>query len=467
MSSDHDPSGDRTSLPPAVPASGAACPARSAAASLLVPVLLLGGCGEVPSAPPVPSTPPSALGLSPPPALASARAVDRTRLRPIVTLDDGRRVDMDRLGAELWSGTIVLVPGRTYTLFVVWIETIGERELRLAAFERTVTVEDPSEQIVIEESDYRFDFDLDTDGATNLAEREAGTDPFRPPSDAGEPPAPIDDPSIPSDVAADDPGGDGGDGGGGGDDGDDDPDPRFPTAAEITAEVLVPRIAREDAPTIDGRGVALAADGGYAGEWAAATRLDASGDPLVIDNLMVDGGTDETDGEVRRRWAAAHDGEYLYVLVTVDDDERFRDSDELWHDDSLELYLDGNGSASAIHDDDDVQRSLPMVAPGEPDVGVGEGIVPGFFLSQAPVEIDFRTGPGLGPDGRDVYELRVGLASANIEPGRPFGLELQVNDDDGGGTREGKWGWAHPPRGNEDVDLTFFDPSYMGTALLE
>ena len=424
-------------------------PARLAGASLLVPALLLGGCAE-----PDASAAPTVLGLAPPPALASARAVDRERLRPIVTLDDGRRVDMARLGTGLWSGTIDVVPGRTYTLAVVWIETIDGRELRLAAFERTLNVETAGVQVAIEAGDYRFDFDLDTDGVANLTEREVGSDPFSPPSDAGEPPAPIDDPSIPS--------GDGGEG---------EADRPFPTAAEITAEVVVPRIAREDAPVIDGRGAATGA-GGTGDEWGAATRLDAAGDPLAIDNLMVDGGTDETeddatDGPARRRWAAVHDGEYLYVLVTVDDGARVRDSDALWNDDSLEVYIDGNGSASAIRDDDDVQRSLPMVAPGDPDTGVDAGIVPGFFLSQAPVEIDFRTGPGSGPGGRDVYELRIGLESANIEPGRPFGFELQVNDDDDGGAREGKWGWAHPARGTEDVDLTFFDPSYMGTAILE
>ena len=51
--------------------------------------------------------------------------------------------------------------------------------------------------------------------------------------------------------------------------------------------------------------------------------------------------------------------------------------------------------------------------------------------------------------------------------GRPFGFELQVNDDDDGGPREGKWGWAHPARVSEDVDRTFVNPSIMGVAVLD
>ena len=417
--------------------------ARSrAAASLLGPALLLGGC-DAPGAP-------AAFGVSPPPPLAGARAVDRSRLRPIVTLDDGRSVGMRRLDDGSWSGTIDVLPGRVHTLRVVWIETIGDRELRLAAAERTLTVDAAGARVEIAAGDYDFEFDLDGDGVSNLAERENGTDPFRAPPGEDGPSAPIADPAVPSGF------------------GEGDEDAEFPPASEIAAEVIVRRIAREDAPVVDGLGVVLDAGGRYGGEWAGATQLDASGDPLVIENLMVDAGTDETDGAPRRRWAVAHDGEYLYVLVVVDDGgRRFRDSEALWNDDSLEVYVDGNGSGSPIHDDDDVQRTLPLIAPD--GGGVDEGIVPGFFLSQAPVEIDFATGPGLGPGGpgRDVYELRIELDSANVVPGRPFGFELQVNDDDDGGSREGKWGWAHPPRTTEDVDLTFFDPSYMGTAVAE
>ena len=323
--------------------------------------LIVAGCDGA-----SPNTSPSALGLTPPAALTTTRAVDRSQLRPRVTLEDGRRVDMTALDGGRWSGTIDLAPGERYTLSVVWVETVGERELELAAFTESFTVGADGTVIEVDASEYDLTLDVDGDGVPNLAEREAGDDPFTAPPGAGptepEPPAPE------------------------------------PPPERDTAQVIVPRIARDDAPRIDGLGVARDADGAYLGEWAAATRFDADGNPLAIDRFMVDGGTDEADGTVRRRWAAMHDGEYLYVLVVVDDQGlRFRDSSAVWNDDSLELFIDGDNSKNPVHDEDDVQRLLPLVAPGTDRTGVDEGIVPGFFLSQAPVEIDFATGPGLGP----------------------------------------------------------------------
>ena len=248
-------------------------------------------------------------------------------------------------------------------------------------------------------------------------------------------------------------------------------------AADV--DVVIPRIAPGDAPAIDGRNVVIGAGGLWAGEWADATAFDAGGGRLFVDRLMIDNGTDEVDGQAFRAWGAVHDGEYLYVVVTVDDDgRRVLDADrpdEIWRDDSLEVYVDGdNSKRTSYGDGNDSSRILPLLAPGTTRTGTSEGIVSAFLSVDAPIRIDFATGPGIGPDGlrrprfeQDVYELRIDLASAGIVPGRPFGFELQVNDDDDGGDREAKWGWAHPSRGDEDVDFTYLDPSFMGTAILE
>ena len=431
---------------------------------------------------------PSALALAPPAALLSTRAVDRTQLRPRVSIEDGRQLDMTELDTGRWSGTIDLAPGGRYTLRVTWIETIGGRQLELASFTRDFTVGDDGSLIEVDASEYDLTLDRDGDGISNLAERENGSDPFVAAPDGGDGGDGEDDEDDEDDGNGGNGGngngnngngngGNGNNGNGNGGDEDEQPDDRAPDPASErdTARVIVPRIAREDAPRIDGLGVARDANGAYLGEWAAATRFDADGNPLAIDRFMVDGGTDETDGTIRRRWAAMHDGEYLYVLVVVDDEGlRFRDSMALFNDDSLELFIDGNNSKSRIPDRDDIQRTMPLVAPGTNRSGVDEGIVSGPFLSRAPVEIDFATGPGLGPPGQgssdaaqDVYELRIELDSANIVPERPFGFELQVNDDDDGGRREGKWGWAHPARVSEDIDRTFINPSIMGVAVLD
>jgi len=239
---------------------------------------------------------------------------------------------------------------------------------------------------------------------------------------------------------------------------------------------VIPRVAPEDAPRINGRGVTVDENGLWAGEWSAAIAFGTDGERLFIDRLMIDQGTDEVDGQAFRAWGAVHDGEYLYVVVTVEDDgARFRDSEAVWQDDSLEVYVDGDNSKSESYGDgNDSARLLPLTAPNRPRRGVSDGLVSGFNSIDAPIQIDFATGPGVGPDGlrrprfeQDVYELRIELASASIVPGRPFGFELQVNDDDDGDERDAKWGWRHPSRDRLDVDLTYLIPSYMGTAILE
>ena len=221
------------------------------------------------------------------------------------------------------------------------------------------------------------------------------------------------------------------------------------------------------------------ANGLFTGEWAAAAYLGTSGTPLRISNLMIDNGTDEPDEDdvaEYRKWAAMHDGRYRYIVVTVEDGgARFRDSDTfVWQDDSLEIYIDGNNSKLTSYDGvDDFQFTFPVRGTGGSKQAVSSGETLGQF-NPPTADIDFATGPGVGPRGlrrpnfeQDVYEIRIELDSVGIAVNQPFGLELQINDDDDGELRDGKWGWHHPPRVDVDVDETFLNPSIMGTARLD
>ncbi len=160
----------------------------------------------------------------------------------------------------------------------------------------------------------------------------------------------------------------------------------------------------------------------------------------------------------------------------VDDNgDRNRDSGALiYHDDSLELFLDGDNSKATSYDENDFHRILPVQLAGKDKQSATSGDVAGANSSEATLGLRFATGPGIGPDGlrrakheQDVYELRINIASAGIDLDAPFGFELQINDDDGGGLRDSKWGWKHPSRTNSNVDETFRNPSLMGTLILE
>lgn len=445
----------------------------------------------------------SGMTVAPPSALLNARNVDRDALSPFVFLNDGSIIPMTKGEDELWSGQVLVAPDTTYRLTIEWREDLQGRLLPLATHSRDVFVGVDGEVVQdIAATQYSTNIDTDSDSITNLDEREDGTDPFtfntitpneiEPPITPITPITPVTPtipPAIPSippvvptipPVVPSTP-------------------PAVPTIppvildpepidededAEIDLEdatVIIPRISAADAPDIDGLGVAeLARDGSLLGEWADAVQFDINGDPLSVNQLMIDNGADEDNGDPHRRWAAMHDGTRMYVLVLVDDvGLRFGDSGiRPWADDSVELYIDGdNSKLRTWGDDDDFQYIIPVVtANGDANLSDDNG---GRFIlarqsSIIDIDLEFATGPGIGPDGiqarrfeQDVYELSFNMEDAGIELGESVGFELQINDDDDGDEREAKWGWFHPARTNTDTDTTFQDPSVMGTIVFE
>ncbi|MBX2835614.1 MAG: CBM9 family sugar-binding protein [Gammaproteobacteria bacterium] len=251
------------------------------------------------------------------------------------------------------------------------------------------------------------------------------------------------------------------------------------TGASANPTVVIPRISDSEAPQIDGAGVEfLNSEGQLLGEWANAVQFDNSGNSLHVNNLMIDINAEAADGTPYRRWAAMHDDENLYIVVLVDDDGN-RQSDSPIHnqDDSLELFIDGdNSKLTTWGDSDDFHYIIPLMQLASATASNDEDgrFSVGNNSSSETLEFEFFTGPGIGPDGirrprweQDVYELSIDLESAGIVPGLPFGLELQINDDDDGGARNSKWGWFHPSRQGVDTDQTVQNPSIMGTVVLE
>ena len=448
-----------------------------------------------------------------PQILLDSQAVDENLLRPAVVLSNGATVSMQRGAGNTWSGTINVAPASEYVATVTWLENIDGRELPLARLEQSLEVAADGTVVRSEASGYSTDIDNDSGGKSNLEERENGTDPFQnandddpsnPPDDGGNEnpitpdpaPDPISDPNTtpdptpnpipdptpnpipdptpnpipdPTPNPAPDP------------TPNPVPDPTptpdpAPDPVPAVADVIIPRVAVSAVPVIDGKNVTIGSDGNFDGEWAAAVKTDNSGATLFIDNLIIDVDSEGADGLPYRRWAAMHDGTYLYVVVMVDDNgDRQRDSAaDIAQDDSLELFIDGDNSKSSRYGADDFHRLFPVQLAGADKQSASAGDVAGPNSSTAALAVDFATGPGIGPRGirrprfeQDVYELRIDLASAGIDVDAAFGFDLQVNDDDGGEDRESKWAWFLPSRTSTDVDGTVSNPSLMGTAVLE
>ena len=374
----------------------------------------------------------SEVSIDLPDILTNSGVEDLGQLRPTIRLSNGANVSMTRGTGNNWRGEINVTAGRAYTANVVWVENYQGQSLPLAELVQQIDVANDGTANVISTSGYQTDIDTDSDGVSNLEERRNGTDPL-----------------------------------------DED------TQGEVlpgNVDVVVPRIASENAPKINGRDVTTDEQGALTGQWAAAVQFDSSGAPLYIDNLMIDIPGNADEGGRLRRWAAMHDGTYLYVMVLVDDDDqRYRDSEsQLTQDDSLEVFIDGDNSKLSEYDDNDFHRILPVSLPNDVTQPAFSGDVPGPSSSTSALELTFVTGPGTGPAGlrtprfkQDIYEFQIELASAGIDVDAPFGFELQVNDDDDGGGRDTKWGWKHPAGNGSNVDGTMNDPSLMGTLKLE
>lgn len=381
------------------------------------------------------------IGLEIPDALLQMRNLDSDQLFPAVTITaNGQQqaFNLERVNDTAFSGTIEVPANTDVTIDITWRENFQQTQLLIATFSGNVPVANQALAVSLDAMDYRTDFDDDGDGFSNLEERIAASDPFNPES------FPLADPG--------------------------------PT----TVSVLVPLVDAALAPTIDGTGAVYAANElRLVGEWGAAanaTGLDGTTPDLFIDSLMISRTGNESSPF--HAWAAVHDGVFLYVLVLVEDSgTRSADSMSLADDDGIEIFIDGDNSNLSLYGspDDRYFRIALLDSEANPNNSSSAAgrFEPGENSAPIPQGITFAVGVQTGPLGistpgerQDVYEVQIPLADFGILPGQPFGIEVQINDDDDGGARDAKWGWNHPMRRASDLDLTIANPSFMGTAQL-
>jgi len=383
-------------------------------------------------------------------------------LRPLVSVSRGNSVTpvpMQEADNNSWTGSFDADSTGVYKVNVTWVEDYLGQALNLTSRSFDVAIGADGSIVPSGETGWSIDFDFDRDGPSNLQERQDGTNPRRDESERAVPTTMIDTGNI----------------------NDNSETSIISDSLPASSDVIVPRISVTDAPTIDGMNVTTDSQNQLTGEWAQAVQGDTSGAPLIIENLLINNDAESVGKGPYRRWAAMHDGRYLYVVVLVDDNgQRYRDSGTvLFDDDSLELYLDADYSHSTTVDKNYFHRQFPLRAPGgngnaASKIGVTSGDLRGPESSTAPLQIDFATGPGRGPDGlrranfeQDVYELRISLEAAGISTDSPFGFELHINDDDDGQTRDSRWGWRQSATSNNDIDDGLLARPIMGTLMLE
>ena len=198
-------------------------------------------------------------------------------------------------------------------------------------------------------------------------------------------------------------------------------------------------------PAVDGVPVI---DGAFDDVWQRATFADRSGESLLIDRLLIDRAAEAADGGVPYIWFAMHDFESLYLFVQFERTAPytpFRDSERFFDDDALNLFFDGDSSRGerleGTDGGDDRYIAIPLLArEGEERP---EALAP--LRGRAPeVPPSLEYGVCVCEGTVTGWELKIALSDLNIEVGRAFGFEVQIDQDLDGGARDARWGWSNP-----------------------
>ena len=146
------------------------------------------------------------------------------------------------------------------------------------------------------------------------------------------------------------------------------------------------------------------------------------------------------------------DANNLYVLVEIKDESLINDSTNVWEDDSIEVYIDGNNSKGSSYDGiNDFQYQFGY---NDPNVYVGSALKrsAGIVFSLQPVT------------GGYIFECSIPWAT--IDPAIPpaagnlVGLDIAINDDDNSGGRDHKISW------HDTTDTAYNNPSTFATGVL-
>lgn len=237
---------------------------------------------------------------------------------------------------------------------------------------------------------------------------------------------------------------------------DDQPDVPY---VEPDPDVYVPYVSTP--PVIDGDPSDSA--------WSADTNEYRWIDKIQVDNRTSDSSNEPDnsyENDPYHRWKAVHDGEYLYIRVFSENDFSAPvDSSEVWEDDAVNIFWDGNNSKGTSYDGVDDYHIIIALLTSDSYANSGTRWQQGSRSADLPTGNDLTFVTSL--EGNDVdtyldiYEIRIKLDKAGIQVNRAFGFDISIDDDDDGGGRDMKWGWYH------NRDEVYKNPSKMGTLYLE
>lgn len=172
--------------------------------------------------------------------------------------------------------------------------------------------------------------------------------------------------------------------------------------------------------------------------------------PRTLDTLIA--GQEWAKRDLFGKWEGKWDDNYLYLAVRVYDESIKADSENPEDDDSVEFYIDADNSRKASYDGVNDYRMI-------------------FAWERKQVMLDPKSPQTISPDLS--YEFKTTADGYVLEAKIPWkmlgvkigvksriGIEVQVNDDDDGGTREQKISWL------AREDQAMHDPRLLGVVLI-
>jgi hypothetical protein len=161
-------------------------------------------------------------------------------------------------------------------------------------------------------------------------------------------------------------------------------------------------------------------------------------------------GTISNSADLSGYFKALWDNTYLYILADVDDNALVKDSDNIYDDDAVEVYIDINNDKASTYGNNDFQYTFAW------DRGTTVGVLPsGRSTSNITYSIVAKT-------GGYIVEARIPWATVQDSPAvnQSIGIDFMINDDDNSGARDKKTSW------NANTDDAWQNPSLFGTAQL-
>ncbi|MBE3040092.1 MAG: SMP-30/gluconolactonase/LRE family protein, partial [Chloroflexi bacterium] len=166
-------------------------------------------------------------------------------------------------------------------------------------------------------------------------------------------------------------------------------------------------------------------DGSIDGIWATAAARPTP-------NVLL--GSVSNDADLSSEWRAMWDANYLYILVDVNDDIHYNDSDYStpWLDDAVELYIDADNSMGSTYDGTHDYELIFRW--NDPDIHLGV---------YSATNISGMTFAMVNRTGGHVFEAKLPWSAMGVAMGMgsQFGLDVHLCDDDDGGDREAKKAW--------------------------